>query len=475
MHSSNSSGNFRTCPGSAAAFGKTTRRSFLHSATAGALGGGLLASGLVGCGGSGARPGGQTVFENQGRVQSPFVSEGGPLTLPGPFPGRVVEVGHAGSVQLGKRDPHAIRSMVDFGMQQLIPEAESPEDAWRFFFQPGDRVGIKVVPVGMGVKPGLSHSDRGKLVDTERPGSISSYELVHEVVRGLESAGIKRSDILVFDRYLVQFIQAGYRAMLPEGVHWECCSVFAEAKQLEIDGQLRGQPREKNIAGYDRDVFRELPFCLPPPSHDPHDDRRFRSHLTKILTQKVDKVISLPVLKDHRSAGITMSLKNMSHGLVNNVARTHISIPENVERGSTMNHCQTFIPAAVSLPPIREKCVLQILDGLVGTYEGGPGNWCKTFSTWEYKSLFFATDPVALDHVGWEIVDAERARRGWPSVSRMGLDSESGVNPEIVDSQGQPVGESFHIRHPQHVPLAALLNLGTFDKRAITHETFRLA
>ena len=161
-----------------------------------------------------------------------------------------------------------------------------------------------------------------------------------------------------------------------------------------------------------------------------------------------------------------MALKNMSHGLVNNVARSHVD--------GSMNHCQTFIPAAVSLPPTREKCVLQILDGLVGTYEGGPGSWNPTFATWEYKSLFFATDPVALDHIGWEIIDAKRAREGWPAVARMGLDAQTGIKAEIADENGQPHGEAFHIRQPQHVPLASLLGLGTFEKTAIDHQRFQL-
>ena len=35
--------------------------------------------------------------------------------------------------------------------------------------------------------------------------------------------------------------------------------------------------------------------------------------------REVNKLINLPVLKDHQSAGVTLALKNLSHGLVNNV------------------------------------------------------------------------------------------------------------------------------------------------------------
>ena len=34
--------------------------------------------------------------------------------------------------------------------------------------------------------------------------------------------------------------------------------------------------------------------------------------------------------------------------------------------------------------------------------------------------MFFATDPVAMDHVGWDIIDRKRAELGWLPVGQMG-------------------------------------------------------
>ena len=451
---------------------KLGRRTFVGGMTAGVLTGGVWGCGRFDASNHFSR---QDVYGRQGRGQAPIASSTSDQAMPGLFPGRVVEVAHGGSTHEGKRDRAAVRSMIKYGMQQLVPDAEHAVDAWRKFFTKGDRVGIKVVPVGKVPLPGANPNIEASIVDLERPGSISSYEVVLEVIDSLVAAGVRLSDIMVFERYRNDFIQAGYVDILPDGVHWECSSVRYDGAQLEIDGQIRGETRHRNVAGYDRDVFRELPFCQPPDVHDPRDDRRFRSHLSRIVTQKVDKIISIPVLKDHRSAGVTLALKNMSHGLVNNVARSHVKFSSDPEaRGESMNHCQTFIPAAVSLPPTREKCVLQILDGLLGTYEGGPGAWNKSFSTWEHKSLLFSTDPVALDHVGWEILDTVRAQRGWPAVARMGLDGETNVKPEITRDDGTPACEQFHIRQPQHVPLAALLGLGVFDKDDITHQRFEI-
>jgi uncharacterized protein (DUF362 family) len=422
---------------------------------AGTVGGAAIGSALHGF----IRPSGHSAV-------SAFPRDATELGVPGPYPGRVIEVAHEGCVAGGQRDREAIAAMVGRGMTELVG-CDEPVEAWRRFFQPGDRVGIKVVPVG-------------------KPLSISSPEVIWAVVDGLKSAGVRPRDIMVFERYRNEFFDAGYLQWMPTDMHWEASSAEYDNSQLELDGQRPGSrgkprpPRMDHVAGYDRDEFRELDFCMDPPNHDLKDDRRFRSHLSRIVTQRVDKFISIPVLKDHRSAGVTLALKNLSHGLVNNVCRSHIATNWQsgaVRHGVSINQCQTFIPAMASLPSIRRKAVLQILDGTIGCYEGGPGNWNRTFATWEYKALFFATDPVALDHVGWEIIDAKRAAEGWPSVASMGTDAESGVRSDILGGDGKPYPEQFHIRQPQHIPLAATLGLGVFDKAdpRFEHRSVRLA
>jgi len=441
----------------------TSRRTFVGGLVAGAVGGGFATWASRGL----WLPSGPTRQAPIGAMlDAKFASEpdGRSLGIPGPYPGRVVEVAHAGSVSAGVRNREAVKAMIDRGMTELVG-ADDAVEAWRRFFQPGDRVGIKVVPVG-------------------KPDAISSPEVLWEVIDGLKSAGVRPRDILVFERYRNEFFDAGYLKVLPPEIHWEASSSGYDDTQLEIDGQAGAKPgkprptREDHVAGYDPDIFRELAYC-DPINHDLKDDRRFRSHLSRIISQRIDKFISIPVLKDHRSAGVTLALKNLSHGSVNNVARSHIGTPwKSGHPGPvTINQCGEFIPAIVSLPPIREKAVLQILDGTIGCYEGGPGNWNKTFATWEYKSLFFATDPVAMDHVGWEIIDAKRAAESWPSVASMGTDAQSALRPDIKGNDGKPYPEQFHIRQPQHIPLAATLGLGVFDKadERFVHRRIKLA
>jgi uncharacterized protein (DUF362 family) len=381
-----------------------TRRTALGGMAAGVLGGAPLSAAEQ----KENRPSGQP------RREKP---EAG---IPGPFPGRVVEIAHAGSVVEDAVQEAAAAAMVERGMRELVG-SENAVEAWRRLFAPGDVVGIKVNPVGA-------------------PHSISNFATVRAIIAGLRSAGVRPRDIVVFDRYRRQFQNAGYPDQLPEGVRWDASVEDYDAVQLDIKG-------------YDPDVYVAMELAALG-RHDPKDDRTRRSHLSLIASRQVDKIVNVPVLKDHGSAGVTLALKNLSHGLVNNVARSHAT--------PATNACNTFIPAVVALPRIRQKVVLHVLDGLKAVYQGGPS--AKKEFVWAYRSLFFATDPVAVDQIGWEVIDAKRKQSGLPPVAQTG---RSGNPPNSK--------EGFDIRQPQHIPLAAALGLGISDPTKIEHRKVTLA
>ena len=261
----------------------------------------------------------------------------GKLGIPGPYPGRVVEARNPAMIKDGVKDRDAIKRTVARGMKELTG-ADDAVEAWRAFFEPGDVVGIKMNPVG-------------------KPLAVSSAELMLEVIDGLKSAGVKTGDMFVFDRYKEELIAAGMHEAVPDGVRWGGLTPEDDPAQLRIDW-----PGGDPVSGYDPDEF--MTMELVHRGSDPKDDRNLRSHLGLLVTRRVNKIVLLPVLKDHGSAGVTGALKNMSHGLVNNVARSH-SAPD-------ANACNQFIPQVVGHPIIRKRCVLQILDGIRGVYQQGP-------------------------------------------------------------------------------------------------------
>ncbi len=340
--------------------------------------------------------------------------------VPGLYPGRVIEVRDPRMIHDGKKDAQAIQSAMDRGIKALTGATDAVE-GWRHFFEPGDVVGIKVVPNG-------------------QPFAHSSFEIVLETIAKLIACGVKPRDIFVYDRYRGEFMQAGYHKILPADIRWG--GLDPDGNQTKLDfPSFAADP----IAGFDHEAF--VWMDLVPYGDDPKDDRLYRSHLGKLVAQTVNKIVAIPVLKDHGSAGVTGALKNMSHGSVNNVARSHQTPFTNV--------CNQFIPTMVSHPIIRDKFVLQIMDGIRGVYQGGPFSWEGGKYTWEYNSVFFATDPVALDRIEWDIVDAKRKQEGLPPVAASGK-----VALDPLKKEG------FDVRQPQHIALAGALGLGRFDLKS---------
>ena len=347
--------------------------------------------------------GGLTLRQLAVGAQTPAKGEKSKLAMPGLYPGRVVAVSHPACITDGKFQAGPIQRMMESGMLELT-DAEDVPAAWRLFFERGDVVGIKVNPVGA-------------------PHVIGCAEVLREIIKGLESAGVRRKDIVVYDRYRAQFLKAGFKQWLPEDVRWMSATEDYDDIQQAIEG-------------YDPDHYMDMALTLP--GNDVNNLTARRSYASKFITKEVNKLINLPLLKDHQSAGVTLALKNLSHGLVNNVSRSHGS--------KSLNACGAFIPAVVAMPVIRNKTVLHVLDGILGLYHGGPS--ARPQFVWEHRTLYFATDPVALDHVCWKAIDQKRASVGMKPIAAVEPDNFS----------------VFVRRQPEHVEIAGALGLGVWEE-----------
>ncbi|HYI94217.1 MAG TPA: DUF362 domain-containing protein [Bryobacteraceae bacterium] len=336
--------------------------------------------------------------------------------IPGPFPGRVIAVESASAVIERKYQRAAVRGMLSKGLMELTG-ASSPQEAWRYFFQPGDVVGLKLNPVGS-------------------PFVMSAPEVVIEIVEGLKMAGLPTKNVVAFDRYRDQFIKAGFDKWLPEGVRWSAASDYYNSDPLQLDMQ-----------GYDASQYIEMPLVLP--EADAKNPHHRRSYLSNFISKDVNKMINLCLLKHHQSAGVTIALKNLSHGLVNNVSRSHSS--------PTLNTCGTFIPNIVDHPMIRQKVVLNICDGVLAAYHGGPGSTVGKYM-WEHKTMYFSTDPVALDKTGLKVIDAKRTQVGMLPIATAKPDKDS----------------TFLNMQVEHIEIAGALGLGEFDDKKIEVRRFEI-
>ncbi len=338
-------------------------------------------------------------------------------SMPGLFPGRVAHITHPGSIASGAYQSEPVREMIRRGMMELTGAPDWVQ-AWRTFFEPGDVVGLKLNPVS-------------------RPYVISSPEVVREIIAGIEAAGVPRKNIVAYDRYKREFYDAGFDKWLPEGVRVAWATDYADATQQRLEG-------------YDADHYMDMQLTLP--GFDLTNERARRSYAARFITKNVNKMVNLCLLKHHQSAGITMALKNMSHGLVNNVSRSHSS--------PMLNACGAFIPASVSIPVIRSKCILHIGDGIKALAHGGPVmNPSRAKYVWEHKTMYFSTDPVAMDRIGWDELDAQRRKMGMPPLAEAQKDQDSG----------------FVRMQPEHVTIAGALGLGVYETSKIDVRKISLA
>lgn len=381
------------------------RRTFVYSAALGTL--------HLGLGGLPFRqesPGGLRID-----VHAPDVAPS-PLGMPGLFPGRVVDVVHEGAISGGRIVQPAVRRMLDEGMRRLTGD-DDPSAAWSRFVQPDDVVAIKVNP-------------------SSAPPTITAIPLLREVIRALNGAGVPNGQIVVYDRHSNQLEVNGYHALVPPGVR-----VFGLDTRWSVGAETRG---------YDPHVFCEM---------DCFGERETRSYLASVVTRQATKIINLPCLKEHNASGVTGCLKNLAYGSFSNVARTH---------AGTKTWTDPAIAVMCGVPPLRQKSVLHIMDGLRAVYHGGPFAWNPEF-VWEAKTLLIGTDPVAIDRVELEIVEEKRRQVGAPSL----WDRSPEHIGRTADIERTAQRNPFY-REPGHIRRASEIGLGVWEIEKIDHRRIRL-
>jgi uncharacterized protein (DUF362 family) len=241
----------------------------------------------------------------------------------------------------GSLDNSRLLSLLDQAMQHLF-QTTDPFLAWARIVRRGQRVALKVNTLG------------GR-------GLSTHPALVEAVCSRLLAAGIAARDIVVFDRDTQELARAGFR-------------IAAGGNGVQCYGSDR--------VGFTEDLF---------------TFGSVGSRLSRILTERCDVLINLPVLKDHDGAGVSLALKNM-YGVIHNPNKYH------------PNGCDPYIADLNMLPELRARLRLHICDATTACYEGGPA--FKPEFTWRPNALIVSQDPVALDTVGWQAIERKRAEKG---------------------------------------------------------------
>jgi len=295
-------------------------------------------------------------------------------SMPGKFPGKVVVVKNKNAVVDDLPVEAVAYMMLQKSMLELTGQ-KNLENAWRMFVSPGEKIGLKVNPVA------------GKLLFT-------SHAVVKSVVKQLTESGIDKKDIIIWDRREMELKDTGFTRDNYPGITIRGTELQDEKGSFtDENGKLYGERNIDKEWYYWADVEGEydaetMPYMV--------NGGKF-SYFTKIVTQEIDKIINIPILKN-AGGSITNAMKNLAFGSVSNTGRLHAKLWNDT--------CAEVCAFA----PLRDKVVLNICDGLRGCFNGGPG--ANPQFICNYNSMLVSSDPVAIDRIGYDIIAEKRIAEG---------------------------------------------------------------
>jgi uncharacterized protein (DUF362 family) len=147
-------------------------------------------------------------------------------------------------------------------------------------------------------------------------------------------------------------------------------------------------------------------------------------------------VINLTMMKDHGICGYTGTMKNITHGNVNNPQDHH------------EHNASPQIAMLYNHPIVTSRVRLHITDAFKITYDKGPLDKDPKTRI-PHGAVYVSTDPVAMDTYGWGVIDEARKAHNLPSLKDSG-------------------------REPAYIRAAGNFGLGVHDMNAIKVSTFEV-
>lgn len=309
----------------------------------------------------------------------------------------VVIVEDANATEAFRPREDYVEAMVRRGIIRLT-EKKDLREAWLSLVGTQDVVGIKV---------------------SSKPGDSSGTRLavVAAVARGLIAAGVPSQQIIIWDRYEATLRDAGFE--------W-------------VAEELRIRCAASTVRGWDETNAYDTPLIGNPVYGDLEFEKKGegvgrKSHVSKLITSEITKIISITPMLNHAAAGVCGHLYGLAMDSVDNVLRF----------ADDPGRLAQAVPEICALPSLGDRVALNITDALICQYEGGQKGLLH-YSTM-LNQLRFSRDPVALDVLSIKELDVQR---------RKGKSPNCRPNVELYRN-------------------AALLELGIADPARIRIETLR--
>jgi len=248
-------------------------------------------------------------------------------------------------VQKSAIDAAIAQKLVDQAVMTVAGKDDVTK-AWATFVSPTDKVAVKF--------NGLFRN------------AATHPEVVIAICKGMIAAGVKPENILIYDRDERAFSTAGLKGDIggTGAVMRPTEKMFRKATDAAYAAAVKAGPIETRLA--------------------------------KILNDEATVLVNVPILKSHRTAGMSGAMKNHL-GSIPNPRDFH---------GDSCRH----VADISALAPIKAKTRICICDALTGNYDKGPQY--NPRATWDYYGVIAGTDPVAFDAVLGDIVRARRVEAG---------------------------------------------------------------
>lgn len=395
----------------------TTRRKFIRNAAVAAGGAALFGTDGL----------------SLGRTDEPSAVRSAVAQASGSAGSRVVSVAASDMLAGVRYHPPAVARAFEAGMRELTGE-KTAASAWASLVTSDDVVGIKINCLGA-------------------PKISSSVESINAVIAGLQSAGVKENNIIVWDRLDREFQRTGLTINKgPAGVRVHGTSTQGESILPWVEGYDRevylssdagtlkkfralGQSGFFSGASY-REIFNSVTWlwmlsrlgderakAFEPELrrlYSAYDDRdgikkiadqvldKFdgvtipdeeKSCFSAIVTKGITKLVNIAVLKHNEDSGITWAAKNIALGVTTNKVRFHI------------DYCAQAIPDILSMPCLKNKMILHVGEAAKISTVGVAG----TRLAFDNR-IFFSRDPVAMDRIGLDILEEKRREQGLDSI-----------------------------------------------------------
>jgi uncharacterized protein (DUF362 family) len=261
-----------------------------------------------------------------------------------------------------------VQAMVNRAITDLTHQPTVPK-AWLSLVSPKDVVGLKVYSL-----PG--------------PNSGTRPAVVAAVIEGLLSAGVPNTNIYIWDKQITELRLAGY-------------SDLAERFRVGVAASAH--------FGYDPTNFYESSIIGNLVWGDVEFGKKGngvgrKSFVSKLVSQDLTKIINIPPLLNHNSAGVSGCLYSLASGSVDNFARFEVDDAR----------LAIAVPEIYALPALSDRVVLNIVDALICQYEGGEKGLLHYSATLD--ELRFSKDPVALDVLSLKELEIQRLAANAPTV-----------------------------------------------------------